>query len=131
MKDITEDTGDVDLSNKEALPDALIDLANYNYEPLIQRSLMLLDRYYTSKSDIFLKAIPAQLLITWESIHLFDTVDELFLKLMNFLKAGYSSPTSDGPSVVQELTKYCWLENEVDGYEAHHINQNILLSFGL
>lgn len=128
LKDIVNETGgEIDLSNNESLPDILIDLACYSYEPLIQRSLMLLDRYYTSKSDIFLKALPARLLVTPESIRLFDTIEEtLFLRLMRFLKGSEEADTS----VIQELIKYCWLENEAEGYEPHRINQDIILSFG-
>lgn len=117
------------------LPDALIDLAGYNYEHLIQRSLMLLDRYYTSKSDIFSKAVPARLLITSKSVDFFNAIEDgLFLELMNFLKPGSSSENAaevtGGSSVVQKLIEYCWLETEAEGYEPHHINQNIILSFG-
>ncbi len=119
------------MSNNQKLPDALIDLASYNYEPLIQRSLMLLDRYYTSKSDIFLKAIPARLLVTPQSVELFNTVEKrLFLELMHFLISGSSEMEHSASSAVQELTKYCWLDGEVEGYEPHQINQNIILSFG-
>ena len=132
LRYITEECDDVDLSNKQLLPDALIDLAHYNYEHLIQSSLMLLDRYYTSKSDIFAKAIPAQLLTTSESVEFFKVFEgTLFLKLMSFLKPGSSSEDAEvigTSSIVQELTEYCWLKNEVD--EPHHINQNIILSFG-
>ena len=134
LRYITEETGDIDLSNDQKLPDALIDLASYDYEHLVQRSLMLLDRYYTSKSDIFQKAVQARLLKTPQSVQLFNSIEgDLFLKLMSFLKPGSSSEEQDivnGSSVVKELTKCCWLEGEVEGYEPHHINQNIILSFG-
>ena len=134
LRYITEECDDVDLSNHLQLPDALIDLASYNYEHLIQRSLMLLDRYYTSKSDIFAKAIPAQLLITSESVDFFKAIEErLFLDLLSFLKPGSGSEDTEATrssSVVRELTEYCWLMDEVEGYEPHHINRNIILSFG-
>lgn len=129
-KYITEGTGDIDLSDHQKLPDALIDLSNYSYKNLIQRSLMLLDRYYTSKSDIFQKAILSRLLITPQSVELFNSMESsLFLKLMSFLKPG-SDDGGTSTSVVQELTEYCWLRDEAEGYESHHINQNIILSFG-
>ena len=127
-----KETGDNDLSNDQKLPDALIDLASYEYEHLVQRSLMLLDRYYTTKSDIFLKAIPARLLLTENSIDFFNTIEKDFLELMSFLKPGSSSDEHGvirGSSVVQKLTNYCWLANEVEGYEPHQINQQIIVSF--
>ena len=127
---ITEGTGDIDLSDHKKLPDALIDLSNYSYKDLIQRSLMLLDRYYTLKSDIFKKATLSQLLITPKSVKLFDSMESsMFLELISFLKP-VSEPDDKKTSVVQELTEYCWLKDEAEGYEPHHINQNIILSFG-
>ena len=127
---ITEGTEDIDLSDHQKLPDALIDLSNYSYTDLIQRSLMLLDRYYTSKSDIFQKATLSRLLIKPKSVELFDSMESsMFLKLMSFLKPGSETDDKD-TSVVQKLTEYCWLKDEAEGYEPHHINQNIILSFG-
>lgn len=131
---IAKETEDMDLSHNQKLPDNLIDLASYEYEHLVQRSLILLDRYYTSKSDIFQKAVSARLLLTPESVELFNAIEcNLFLKLLTFLKPGSNleehAVTRDS-SVVQELTKYCWLADEVEGYEPHRVNQDIILSFG-
>ncbi len=126
--------GDTDLSNNDELPHVLLDLTCYKYNDLIQRSLLLLDRYYTSKTDIFQIALQSQLLLTPQSIELYNTVEKLSLKLTSYLRSG-SSPDEDdaakGQSPVKMLTKYCWLEEEVAGFEPHQINQNIILSFGM
>ena len=126
---ISKRTEASDLTSDDKLPDLLLDLANYRYDDLVQRSLLLLDRYYTSQTDIFQKALHTQLLKTAESIKLYNTIEGLFLKLVMFLRTG-SVERVPGPSPVKELTKYCWLEEEVEGFEPHQINQNIILSFG-
>ena len=126
---ISEKAGASDFTSDDKLPALLLDLANYRYDDLVQRSLLLLDRYYTSQTDIFQKAITTGLLKTPESIKLYNTIEGLFLKLVMFLRIG-SVEHAPGPSPVKELTKYCWLEEEVEGFEPHGINQNIILSFG-
>ena len=129
MAHISERTDDSDLTSDDKLPTVLLDLANYRYDDLVQRSLLLLDRYYTSQTDIFQKALHTQLLKTAESIKLYNTIEGLFLKLVRFLRTGSVEHVPE-PSPVKELTKYCWLEEEVEGFEPHQINQNIILSFG-
>lgn len=114
------------------LPEILLDLANYNYDKLIQHSLLLLDRHYTAQTDILQKAIHTQLLKTPESNELYRTVNGLLLNLIAFLSSG-SETGMDGdvPSPLSVLTKYCWLEDEVAVFETHQINQSIILSFGM
>ena len=129
LKYISEKTDDSDLGDNDRLPGVLLDLANYQYDDLIQRSLLLLDRFYTSQTDVFKKALHTQLLKTPESIRLYNTIEGLLLRLAAFLRSGLTE-TSQGPSPVKELTKFCWLENEVEGFEPHQINQSIILSFG-
>ena len=131
LKYIGKRTDESDLSGNEKLPSVLLDLANYKYDELVQRSLLLLDRYYTSQTDIFQKALQTQLLKTVESSELYNTIEGLLLKVTLFLRSGSSTEAMQEPSPVKELTKYCWLENEVEGFEPHQINQNIILSFGM
>ena len=132
LKYIGKRTDESDLSGNEKLPSVLLDLANYKYDELVQRSLLLLDRYYTSQTDIFQKALQTQLLKTAESSELYNTIEGLLLKVTLFLRSGSSAAEAmQEPSPVKELTKYCWLENEVEGFEPHQINQNIILSFGM
>ena len=116
LKLISRNTGDTDLSNNNQLPYVLLDLACYKYDDLVQRSLLLLDRYYTSKTDIFQKALQSQLLLTPQSIELYNTVEKLFLKLTRYLRSGSTPDESDAnkdSSPVELLTMYCWLEDEV------------------
>lgn len=128
MKYISHSSGDPDLTYEKKLPKLLLDLANYEYEEMVQHSLLLLDRYYSSESDIFQKALQTQLLLTEKSVALYNILD----KKMVIGLTGYLKPNSESHhwSPVKELTNYCWLEGEVAGYEPHHINQRIILSFG-
>ena len=125
---------DVDLSNNQQLPQILLDTACYKYDDLIQKSLLLLDRYYTSKIDIFKRALQSRLLLTAQSVNLYDTMEDLYLEMTSYLKA-FSGATEvfriRVKSPIKQLIDYCWLEDEVVGFEPHQINQSILLSFGM
>ena len=124
--------GDPDLTNGDQLPETLLDLANYEYDDLIQYSLLLLDRHYTSVSDIFQKASQVCLLETEESRKLYKEVQGMMYKITTYLKvastAGVDEPEMLSP--IKFLTENCWLEGEIEGFEPHQINQNIILSFG-
>ena len=134
LKYISERNNGIDLSNNEQLPKTLLDLANYKYDDLVQRSLLLLDRFYTSQTDILKKALQTQLLKTEKSNNLHSLINEHFLKLIAFFHSCATRASVDadsGPSPVKVLTEYCWLKEEVEGFEPHQINQNIILSFGM
>lgn len=124
--------GDPDLTNSDQLPETLLDLANYEYDDLIQYSLLLLDRHYTSVSDIFQKASQVCLLETEESRKLYKEMQGMMYKITTYLKvastAGVDEPEMLSP--IKFLTENCWLEGEIEGFEPHQINQNIILSFG-
>ena len=107
------------------LPDTLLDLANYEHDDLVQHSLLLLNQYYTTEGDIFKKALQTRILMETSSIALHKYLVEKRSELTNFLQ-GYSEDSS----VIEELTKQCWLADEVEGFEPHLINQTIILSFG-
>ena len=111
------------------LPKILLDVANYEAEDLVQGSMLLLDRYYSSESSIFQKALKCQLLRTSKSMALYDIIDK---KVLPFLPAYFRNDKTDSSelSPIEKLTRSCWLEDEVEGFEPHHINQNIILSFG-
>ena len=125
--------GDVALQDNSLqdneLPEILLDIANYEAKGLVQTSLLLLDRYYTSASSIFQKALRSQLLNTTESQTLYDRISE---SLLPILPAYFTTSYTDSPemSPIEELMHQCWLKDEVEGFEPHQINQNIILSFG-
>ena len=131
MKFIMHKTDDLQLSDSPQLPMILLDLANYKHDDLIQHSLLLLDRYYTTQSNVFETALQTHLLKTTQSTYLYNELEKLFLELLAFLRSGSGAEVWSDPSPVEILTEYCWLEKEVEGYEPHQINQNIILSFGM
>jgi len=131
LESVRQRASQCDLTNNKQLPSVLLDLANYNYDPLIQNSLLLLDQYYTSQSDIFNKALQAQLLKTTQSMEVHNRVGRLTWKLVAYLKDCSAVGDDSELSPIKSLTKDCWLEGEVEGFEPHHINQNIILSFGM
>ena len=106
----------------------LLDLAHYESPDLIQHSLLLLDRYYTAESDIFQKATKSQLLQTDQSAIIYNKV--VGGDLIAYLRTG-SGDVHNFSYPIEELTNNCWLEGEVEGFEPHQINQNIILSFGI
>ena len=128
LKYIIQQADGLDLSQHSQLPHYLLDLANYRYDDLSQESLVLLNRYYSLQSDIFERALQMQLLKTPQSYELYNTVEGILLDLSTFLSSG--SGAGVVPSPVKLLTTYCWLDEEVEGYELHQINQKIILSFG-
>lgn len=124
---ITHTADSLDLSNHQHLPNVLLDLANYDHEDIFQHSLLLIDRYYTCQSDVFDRALQTQLLVTVGSCDVYNTMESLYLELIASLR----SCSGDDPSPVKALTTCCWLKEEVEGYEPHQINQNIILGFGM
>lgn len=112
----------------DQLAGILLDLSYYKHDVLIQQSLLLLNRFYTTKTDIFKWAFLTQLLTTKESSELYRDVNSMFVKLELFLKL--RSGDEAGESPIKMLTGHCWLEKEVEGFEPHQINQKIILSFG-
>lgn len=119
------------MTNSNQLPNMLLDLANYDHDDLMQYALLLLDRYYTSASDIFQKALQTHLLITPTSIEVYNKVEKLLLRLSAYLRNGSNDRVDQGEdSPVKVLTEYCSLEGEVESFEPHQTNQNLILSFG-
>lgn len=124
---------DLDLRNCNQLPHILLDLANYECDDLIQYSIKLLDRCYTFETDILQKALQIQLLNHQKSVMLYNTVEHLVVPLVAYLSIGTDDSGEEDvseSSPIKALTDFCWLEGEVEGYEPHEINQNIIISFG-
>ena len=88
LKLITQRSDNLDLSDHQHLPKILLDLANYRHNDLLQHSLLLLNRYYTTQRDIFQQALRTQLLLTPQSIELYNTIEGLFIELVAFVRSG-------------------------------------------
>ena len=129
MKCIVDKRSNPDLSNGNHLPEILLDLMQYQNNDLVQYSLLLLDRHFTSRSGILQKALQLQLLQNQDSVAVYNNVESLLVYVATYLSSGENSSASSSP--LEVLIKFCWLEDEALGYEPHQINQKIILSFGI
>jgi hypothetical protein len=123
----------LNLSNNNQLPKILLSLAQHDDEELIQSSLQLLDKSHTLEATLFASATQAMLLITRKSVALYNIIEERLLSdlqdCLNWknIMAGDGHP-GNGPLL--ELSRWCWLEGEVEGCEPHQENQKIIYNFG-
>ena len=62
-------------------PGVLLDLANYKDDEIVQESLHLLNRYFSTEITLFQKAIQTQLLVTTESRSVFEQIQDLLPRL--------------------------------------------------
>jgi len=113
--------------DRHDFPEILLDLANYEDTDLIQNSLLLLDRYYSNETALFQKALKTQLLKTKKSKDLYDRIEKALPSLEKYFTM---EGDDEGLKLIEELTEKCWLTEEVEGFEPHSINQDIILSFG-
>lgn len=114
----------------------LLDLVQYQDDEILQGSLQLLDKYFTTEAELFLKARQTELLITERSIELYNRVERSILsRLREFLDKknvmdALQASLFAGYSPLEELTGSCWIEGEVLGFEPHQQNQKIIYNFG-
>lgn len=59
----------------------MLDLSNYQYDEMITKSMHLLTKFFTAKSDLFEKAVKAQVLLTNNSILINSEIDNILPKL--------------------------------------------------
>jgi len=132
LKCIVEKRGNPDLSNNNQLPETLLDLMLYQSDDLVQYSLLLLDRHFTSRTGIIDKVLKAQILLSEESVEVYNKIDSLLVELAAYLKSGDASTSvSITSSPIEVLKECCWLKDEAFGYEPNQANQKIILSFGM
>ena len=122
------------------LPPILLKLVEFENEDLVQGSLQLLNKLYSSDINLFQRAAQAQLLITEMSKDFYAKIEEslyslresLNPKLSLLLQGAQTDPPSDGMHSLElmDLTRSCWLPGEVEGYEPHQQNQSIIYNFG-
>lgn len=127
---------DLNLNKDNELPRILLDLANYQDDDLIQGSLQLLDKYFSSEEHLFHSAKQTELLTTTKSVGFYNELENTILsELRDFLDMknvmdSFQGMVPTGSSPLERLTQKCWLEGEVVGCEPHHQNQIIICNFG-
>ena len=132
---------------EDELVPILLDLAMYENDDLVQGSLQLLDKIFSSELHLFQGAVQAELLVTAQSEKLYENINDHLHLLRQYLNPKirlYSQSTpqqpmessivlvksEDSESPLKELTKKCWLEGEAIGFEPHQQNQKIIYNFG-
>ena len=131
----------------------LLDLAKYEDEDLVQDSIQLLNKLYSSDINLFKRAVQAQIL-TENSQPVHDKISGLLCSLKKYLDprltlgshSSENTASSDEQDLTVEkertvvtehemafplrvLTAYCWLD-EAEGFEPHQQNQKIIYNFG-
>ena len=135
-----------DCMKQEKLVRILLDLAMYKKDDLVQGSLQLLDKIFTSELHLFRRAVQAQLLLTKESEMLYKNITSdsdlrqyLNPKIHQYSESTPQQPTEsltmmvksvDSKSPLKKLTEKCWLADEAVGFEPHQQNQKIIYNFG-
>ena len=121
----------------------LLDLSKYDDEDLVQGSIQLLNKLYSSDINLFKRAVQAQIL-TEKSRSIHETISKLQWSLRKYLdhRVNIISDSTDdsdseeaksvetGSSPLKKLTDKCWLDGEAEGFEPHQQNQKIIFNFG-
>lgn len=119
-------------SSSEAalMQNILLDLANYSSDTLVQGSLHLLNRFYSSEVTLFTKAIQTQLLVTDQSKQVFKEIEDLLPTLRRHLSIEIGNKErGEIIDILEKFTAMCVLEEEES--EPHAQNQKILYNYGM
>ncbi|XP_078335085.1 inositol 1,4,5-trisphosphate-gated calcium channel ITPR2-like [Crassostrea virginica] len=114
----------------ELLTKILIDLSSYKYNKMITKSLNILNKLYSSKTNMFKLSSRAQILLTQDSARVHREV----LKSMPILRRLARAKLDEQQvklmgDILDDLAEFCHLPMTPD--EPHPMNQNILISNGL
>ncbi|XP_055955374.1 inositol 1,4,5-trisphosphate receptor type 1 [Patella vulgata] len=114
----------------ELLTKILMDLNQYKYNKLITKSLNILNKVYSSKTNMFKLSTKAVVLLTQDSARVHREV----LKNMPLLRRLARAKLDDQQvklmgGILDDLAEFCHLPMTPD--EPHPMNQNILISNGI
>jgi inositol 1,4,5-triphosphate receptor type 1 len=114
----------------EVLIKILLDISQYEDDGLLVGSFQLLNRYFSSSSDIFQKAVDAQLLLTTESTEAQRVVITRVNEVRKMIRHELDTESIEKlEAVFKQLRKLCFM-NESLGLP-HYQNQRILLNHGI
>ena len=123
LNDITKTGNCPDITFFGELPNILLDLANYQDNCILQQSLLLLGRHYSTTTEVFQYSSEVHLMITDESVAVYDKINKLQSELRDYLQGNIQATAA-----IEILTDLCYLTDDVG--EPHQINQKIITSFG-
>ncbi|BFZ19741.1 hypothetical protein BsWGS_22780 [Bradybaena similaris] len=116
---------DIDLLTK-----ILTDLTLYQYNKLITKSLNILNKVYSSKTNMFNLSSKAQVLLTQDSARVHREVLKNMPVLRRLARAKLDAEqVKVMGSILDDLAEFCHLPMTPD--EPHPMNQNILISNGI
>ncbi|XP_071092410.1 inositol 1,4,5-trisphosphate-gated calcium channel ITPR3-like isoform X4 [Haliotis cracherodii] len=116
---------DVDLLTK-----VLMDLSQYKYNKIITKSLNILNKVYSSKTNMFKLSSKAQVLLTQDSARVHREVLKNMPILRRLARAKLDAQQVKLMSdILDDLAEFCHLPMTPD--EPHPMNQNILISNGI
>ena len=116
-------------SPSKAFPEILLDLSEYESDELVQSSLHLLNRFYSSEVSLFQKAIQTQLLVTDQSKDVFQKVGNELPILRRYMSIDVGEDErANLIRILKTFTRMCSLQGEEQ--EPHQQNQKILYNFG-
>ncbi|KAL5005127.1 hypothetical protein ScPMuIL_018583 [Solemya velum] len=108
----------------------LKDLAYYEYDVMVRRSMYLLNRFFSAHSNLFKRAVQAQVLITDKSMRIVVRLDVILPTLRRLATSKMTQQqTTELSSILDELSGMCHLEGESE--EPHTMNQGILYNNGV
>lgn len=114
----------------EATTVILMDLINYKYDKMVIKSLDIMNKMYSSQSDMFKFSLKTQVLLTNDSARVHREVQRSLPTLRRMSKAKLSEQQVEIMcQILDELAEFCHLPKTPE--EPHHMNQNIMISHGI
>ncbi|XP_053402419.1 inositol 1,4,5-trisphosphate receptor type 1-like isoform X7 [Mercenaria mercenaria] len=108
----------------------LMDLSDYKYDMMVMKSLDILNKLYSSQSDMFRLALEAQILLSQDSARVHREVQRSLPVLRRLAKQKLNDQQVLLMSeILDELAEFCHLPK--NPHEPHFMNQNIMISHGI
>ncbi|XP_077862152.1 inositol 1,4,5-trisphosphate-gated calcium channel ITPR1-like [Saccoglossus kowalevskii] len=115
---------------EDKLTEILLDLSNHKYDKMVQKSLYLINRRYSSYSNLFNRAVQAQLLLTDTSVKVFKECEEKLpvLRRLSAIKMNREQCQTMG-EILDFFISCCSLDGGPE--EPHSMNQTIFYNSGV
>ncbi|XP_074663089.1 inositol 1,4,5-trisphosphate-gated calcium channel ITPR3-like [Tubulanus polymorphus] len=132
LKEMFESSAYID---GEQITAILLDLSNYKYDKMIQMSLRLLTKFYSSKTNLFKTAVRAQVLITTDSCKIHREVARQMPVMRMLARIKMNDRQVERMEYILEefieyaiiqIPKFCHLPKVPE--ERHPMNQSILVT---
>ncbi|KAK3085572.1 hypothetical protein FSP39_005468 [Pinctada imbricata] len=130
LKELREMISSSAIFELERTTQVLMDLSEYKYDRMVTKSLDILNKLYSSQSDMFRLADRAQILLSHDSARVHREVQRSLPVLRRLAKQKLNDQQVQLMSeILDELAEFCHLPKFPD--EPHFMNQNIMISHGI